>query len=205
MNVARMLYPIKVLGPGNRLGIWVVGCHRKCVGCSNPELWEPKPWYEIKIEDLMRLLIPILQKEEFSGIIITGGEPFNQSKELVQLLKELKKYTDDILVYTGYLLEELREKDASVQDCLSNIGVLIDGPYIEELNNGVRMRGSANQTIHYLNNELKNKYEEYICNGENMVQNFMTSDGTVSVGIHKKDFADLLIKKSKEKGVIINE
>ena len=40
--VARILYPVKVLGPGNRVGIWLAGCDHKCLGCSNPELWEQK-------------------------------------------------------------------------------------------------------------------------------------------------------------------
>ena len=47
MNVARILYPVKVLGPGKRIGIWLCGCDRECFGCSNPELWEPKPEYEL--------------------------------------------------------------------------------------------------------------------------------------------------------------
>ena len=40
MYVARILYPVKVLGPGNRIGIWVSGCNHRCKGCSNPELWK---------------------------------------------------------------------------------------------------------------------------------------------------------------------
>lgn len=40
MYIARILYPVEVLGPGKRIGIWFCGCPRRCEGCSNPELWE---------------------------------------------------------------------------------------------------------------------------------------------------------------------
>lgn len=40
MYIARILYPVKVLGPGERIGIWMDGCEHGCIGCSNPELWD---------------------------------------------------------------------------------------------------------------------------------------------------------------------
>lgn len=36
MYVAGILYPVEVLGPGKRIGIWFSGCLSKCKGCSNP-------------------------------------------------------------------------------------------------------------------------------------------------------------------------
>ena len=56
MNVARILYPVQVLGPGNRIGIWVCGCARGCKGCSNPELWTAHPEYEISPDDVFSLI-----------------------------------------------------------------------------------------------------------------------------------------------------
>ena len=40
MRIARMIYPVNVLGAGNRIGIWTAGCPHECKGCSNPELWD---------------------------------------------------------------------------------------------------------------------------------------------------------------------
>lgn len=32
ISLARVYYPVKVLGPGSRVGIWLNGCHRKWPG-----------------------------------------------------------------------------------------------------------------------------------------------------------------------------
>lgn len=204
MNVARILYPIEVLGPGKRLGIWLVGCYRKCPKCSNPELWEKKSYYEVNLEDLLKIIMPILIQRHVDGIIITGGEPFNQAEELAVLLKSLEKYNDDIMVYTGYTLEELKDADIFTKECLEHIGVLIDGPYIDAFNNGVAMRGSYNQRVHIFKRSLKPKYEVYLSSSNNLIQNFITQDGIVSVGIHKRNFKEELTEKSRKKGVIYN-
>ena len=50
MYIARILYPVKVLGPGNRIGIWFNGCIHHCKGCSNPELWKTQERYKVSKE-----------------------------------------------------------------------------------------------------------------------------------------------------------
>ena len=64
----------------------------------------------------------------------------------------------------------------------------IDGEYVEELNDNSRLRGSSNQRIHILKNQFESKYNDYITSSSNQIQNFTTTDGIVSVGIHRKSF-----------------
>lgn len=204
MNVARILYPVKVLGPGNRLGIWLAGCPRRCEGCSNPELWEKQSRYEIPVERLLRLVAPVCQRAD--GVTITGGDPFWQAEALTALLEGITAWTRDILVYTGYDKQELdASENPAVHSCLDKIGVLIDGPYNEARNDGTRLRGSANQGLFILRKSLAPKYKAYLSQGENQIQNFMTKDGMVSVGIHRPGFQQDIIRAAEEKGVIIHE
>lgn len=188
MNVARILYPVRVLGPGLRIGIWVCGCGRACPGCSNPELWNRRPEYEIRIEHLMDLIRAIGKTNHIDGFTITGGEPMDQACELAVLVDKLLEISDDILIYSGYRMEELIGRDLVTQQVLASIAVLIDGEYNEEKNDGALLRGSSNQRVHILNPDHALRYQQYLDCEHNQIQNFVTADGIVSVGIHRRGF-----------------
>ena len=173
---------MKVLGPGNRIGIWFCGCPRRCDGCSNPELWEFQARYKTSLETVTTLTEKIAQAHRVDGFTITGGDPFFQPDDLSRLLEQIKKISDDILVYTGYMKDELPP------EILKNIAVLIDASYVKERNNNCRLRGSDNQTIYILSEKHRAAYEKYLATTENQIQNFTTQDGYISVGIHRSDF-----------------
>ena len=182
MYIARILYPVEVLGPGMRIGIWFCGCPRRCKGCSNPELWEFQERYKVDFSVVKKLIQQICEQNPVDGFTLTGGDPLYQFEDFRQLVDFLYTINEDILVYTGYKMEELQDK------CLDKIAVLIDGEYIEERNNGAVLRGSDNQQIYILNESLREKYENYLLTATNQIQNFATADGYVSVGIHNKGF-----------------
>ena len=182
MYIARLLYPVEVLGPGRRVGIWFAGCPQRCLNCSNPELWQADPKHKTTVETVHQLILKATASQLVDGFTISGGEPFSQQKELAQLLSQLKHISEDILVYTGFLRQDLPE------NVLDNIAVLIDGPYLEERNTGCPLRGSDNQKIHYLKKHYRERYELYLANHRGYIQNFTTQDGVVSVGIHKPGF-----------------
>lgn len=184
MYIARILYPVKVLGPGDRIGIWFDGCIHHCKGCSNPELWDTQERYKVSKETLLDLIKRIVTDYPLDGFTLTGGDPFYQPEELRELLPLLQTINDDILIYTGYEYEEIQSK---YPELLEYASVIIDGKYIEERNNGCILRGSDNQRI-IINDKFKVKYDTYLVNARNEIQNFSTRDGIVSVGIHSKDF-----------------
>lgn len=182
MYIARILYPVEVLGPGKRIGIWFCGCPRRCKGCSNPELWEFQERYKVDFDIVKKLIGQICSQGKVDGFTLTGGDPLYQYEDFRMLVDYLYTISKDILVYTGYIRSDLKGKN------LDKIAVLIDGQYIEERNNGCLLRGSDNQQIYILNDALKEKYEHYLSTTTNQIQNFTTSNGVVSVGIHSKDF-----------------
>ena len=194
MYVARILYPVNVLGPGKRIGIWFNGCNHHCPGCSNPELWELQERYKTTLQTLMRLVKHICDNQAVDGFTLTGGDPFTQADALRQLLPELSKFSNDILVYTGFDYEEILLK---YPELVSQIGVMIDGKYIQERNNGAVLRGSDNQRIIILNDRLADKYSSYLSTAQNEIQNFTSLDGVISVGIHKpgdENQVDILLR-----------
>lgn len=199
---ARILYPVKVLGPGDRVGIWLVGCKHGCPECSNPELWEQKDDWKIDVDDLVKIISDIFFARKADGITITGGDPFEQPEALNDLLEKICDLTDDILVYTGYQYEEISEKYSHI---LNKISVLIDGPYIRERNYGKRLVGSDNQNIIYLNPGVKEEYESYLTGEHPDIQNFSVGNSVISVGIHLPDYDERLKDIVKKKGLVEDE
>lgn len=102
MYVARILYPVEVLGPRRRIGIWFDGCCHFCKGCSNPELWKIDLKYKTDLRQVKRLIKSIENQHEIDGFTLTGGDPMFQPEALREILPELSKISDDILMYTGY-------------------------------------------------------------------------------------------------------
>lgn len=198
MYIARILYPVKVLGPGKRVGIWFSGCEHQCCGCSNPELWEQRTNQKISISGLCDVINTIKSNYEIDGFTLTGGDPFMQPDALRELLPKLYSITEDILVYTGYMYEELEYKHKDILDWIS---VLIDGKYVETKNYGAMLKGSNNQRIIYLNGSMEEKYSEYLSCGKSQIQNFETSDGLISVGIHFPEYEEKLRDIVKRKGL----
>lgn len=183
MYIDRFLYPVTSLGPGKRLVIWVSGCNAHCEGCANPELWTQKSEQFISVEDLASAIKKNMDKKEIEGITISGGEPFDQATEIFKLI-ELLNFSADILIFSGYSLEELKS-DCVKKRLLDKIDVLVDGRYVDELNDGLSaLKGSTNQEIHIFNEKIKEKYFAYLSLGR-QIQNFVYDYKTISVGIHK--------------------
>lgn len=182
IEIDRVIFPIRTLGPGKRVVIWTVGCPRRCHNCSNSELQQEGQGKLASIKGIVESLRG--RRNEIEGVTITGGDPFLQAEPLEKLVELLKEnISGDILIYTGYTLEELREiKSDSINNILNNISVLIDGPYVEELNDNKGIRGSNNQRVHIMNPSYEHLYEgaEY-CVRE--VENIFYSNNVIHAGI----------------------
>lgn len=153
-----------ILGPGKRLIIWLQGCDRGCTGCQSTHFAKFLPFedIQIKIDSLFEEAV----QAECTGITISGGEPFAQSNVIDYIVSLIKAHNEecnnkiDILVYTGYTYEELLPK---YQNLLRRIDVLIDGPFVNSLNDGKGLRGSSNQRMLFLTDKkekLKPMYED---------------------------------------------
>lgn len=190
LYIDRILYPVTALGPGKRIALWTAGCSRHCDGCANPELWERNGSQRMDVDVAWNLVRTVLETYEVGGITLTGGEPFEQTEGLAELLSKIRqKYDVNVLSFSGYLYEELmRDQEKAV--LLSYLDVLIDGAYVKEKNDGkTALRGSSNQRILFLNKSCDKEYREYLQKGR-QIQNFIYDREILSVGIHKEDRAD---------------
>jgi anaerobic ribonucleoside-triphosphate reductase activating protein len=88
------------------------------------------------------------------GVTLSGGDPFDQPAEALCALTETIRCNSDltIMVFTGRTMAQLRRQlpPALAERLFATIDLLVDGPYVEELNDGSLWRGSSNQEIHFL-------------------------------------------------------
>lgn len=155
--VGKLWYPVLTLGYGKRLGVWAQGCRKNCGGCISPELRTFSAGSMMAPEQILERITP---DGEVDGLTISGGEPFEQPEGVLELIRMFRgRYTGDILIFTGYTLEELRgKKSAVIEAILSDIAVLVDGRYVEDQNSKKGLRGSDNQRIHVF--QYQDRYRE---------------------------------------------
>lgn len=184
MQIDRILYPVTALGPGNRLCLWTIGCHKRCKKCANPELQEFNITKNVPLEQIKQMLVNI-DMDEVDGITVSGGEPFAQPEELRRFLEFISPFVEDILVFSGYTYEDLKNmEDSDIQGCFPYIGVLVAGEYIDEKNdNKTALIASSNQQMIFLKKTLQKKYADYMKKGR-QIQNVFYGDSLMSLGIH---------------------
>lgn len=137
---------VTTLGPGSRYGVWVAGCNRNCPGCIAPDSHDLAQGTPM---DTGALAWEILLSNP-DGLTISGGEPFLQTEALAELVRTIRRKRDlGVIVYTGFTLEELNQRPDAA-GLLEQTDLLIDGPYIRELDDGLSLRGSSNQRVHLL-------------------------------------------------------
>ncbi|NLK29295.1 MAG: radical SAM protein [Clostridiales bacterium] len=196
MYISHYVKNTSVLGPGKRFALWLQGCKKQCKGCIFPEgQGEVTKGKWISTEELLDIIQSV---KGIHGITISGGEPFLQIDELMDLCRQVKEHTKlDIILYSGYRFEELEAKyrDRFYKIC-SYIDILIDGEYVEALNDNQAYRGSSNQTIHMLSDKYKPYLDQMNQLRNRTVELKMNSTGElVMIGIPYKGFQDDLIHK----------
>lgn len=133
-------------GPGFRYVIFTQGCKKRCFMCHNAETQPLDGGY---VEDLDNLVKEWRMNPLLQGITISGGEPFLQPKEVLYLVKKAKETNLDVVVYSGYYIDELKRfNNQDVDEILLIADYLIDGPFEymkKDLN--LLFRGSNNQRI----------------------------------------------------------
>jgi len=156
-------YPVTVLGPGRRIGLWLQGCSIGCRGCVSRDTWERDDGRSIAVAELLDWC-RTASGGDLDGITISGGEPFDQPAGLAALLRSLAGWRRelgrefDILCYSGYPLRTLRERHSGILDMLDAV---VPEPFVESLPLGGIWRGSSNQPLIALSELGRERYREY--------------------------------------------
>ena len=207
ISVNKAHFPVTVLGPGRRIGIWLQGCSIRCKGCVSQDTWEREPDRDLPVADLLAWCRQVT-RGNFDGVTISGGEPFDQPEPLLVLLEELARWRAaggpdfDILCYSGYPLATLQRRHAGL---LERLDALIPEPYVDTLPLTHVWRGSANQRLVMLSDRGRERFHAFVdapaeALGKRM-QAAVSGNRVFYIGIPARGDMPALEKACAERGV----
>jgi anaerobic ribonucleoside-triphosphate reductase activating protein len=142
-------FPVTVLGPGRRVGLWTQGCSIGCAGCISQDTWDADGEHHIDVDALVQWCRSTTA-DVLDGVTISGGEPFDQPVALGALLDRLHAWRDtleapfDILCYSGHPLRRLEREHGAL---LAKLDAIVPEPFVASLPLGPVWRGSSNQPL----------------------------------------------------------
>ncbi len=106
MQIHEFISESRVNGPGRRAVLWFQGCSLGCRDCWNPQThaFGVKP--DLSTEEVGR---SILTYRDIEGVTFSGGEPFQQAPDLLELCKYVKARRPRLSlgIFSGYTIQEL--------------------------------------------------------------------------------------------------
>ena len=156
MNYAGIKYNDIVDGEGITVSLWTVGCPHRCKGCHNSNLWEYSAGVPLPADIRGRIIKAISENGIQRNFSVLGGEPLCKENLafVTDIIKAVRMAYPSIKIYlwTGYSLEELKDRisqgENKIEEILLNIDTLIDGRFIlDEKDLNLHLRGSKNQRI----------------------------------------------------------
>ena len=167
--------------------LWVFGCPFCCEGCMSAYT---KSIQNDRTACASELAQEFIRARNSKGLLISGGEPFLQANELFRLVRAIRKERKEypIIVYTGYEFEKLKKMAATqkkIADFLSVIDVLIDGRYMDSLNDDKRrFIGSSNQRVINLSGYFSDEFLAHVYDeGERMIEYREDFDTVKIIGV----------------------
>jgi anaerobic ribonucleoside-triphosphate reductase activating protein len=155
--------------------VWVQGCTLSCPGCFNPHTHPQKLGQSISVDLLAGRILQHAPKLE--GITISGGEPFQQTKPLTQILQIVRaKSSLSVIVFSGYTWEELQNRPGAAQ-LIACCDVLIAGRYQQTHRLAIGLSGSSNKTMHF----FTTRYSPLDLHTVPQAEVLIETDGTVTL------------------------
>jgi anaerobic ribonucleoside-triphosphate reductase activating protein len=160
-------FPVTVLGPGRRIGIWTQGCRIRCRNCISQDTWAADAGKQTTVARVLTWCKDTVARDggAFDGVTISGGEPFDQPAALAELLDALAQWRSadaldfDILCYSGYPLRTLEKKHRRI---IERLDALIPEPYVDDAPLERLWRGSSNQPLVPLSARGVARYGGYV-------------------------------------------
>ena len=197
-------FPVTVLGPGKRIGLWLQGCSLRCRGCISRDTWDRDDSHKISVEFLLDWCKSV-SADGLDGVTISGGEPFEQPEALLVLLQGLTDWRNslsqpfDILCYSGLPYSVLENNFANL---LGFMDAIIPEPFLEDRPADGPWRGSANQPLLVLSEFGKSRDWQITDSPGGRHMQFVTDDERIwFIGVPRPGDMERLRGRLLEQGI----
>ncbi|MFT4255322.1 MAG: 4Fe-4S single cluster domain-containing protein [Caulobacter sp.] len=205
IRMNRAHFPVTVLGPGRRIGLWLQGCSLACKGCVSRDTWDVEGRPLTDLDQVMDWVASV--GADADGVTISGGEPFQQPEALDELLRRLDVWRRgqgrgiDLLSYSGYTLPWLRRRHPEI---LARLDAVIPAPFVEKRPTNLVWRGSANQALIPLSPLGRRRFGESIDKAEIEpgMQVSVEGDTLWMIGIPREGVMPALEEALKARGIV---
>ena len=199
LNIGHIGLADKVLGFGKRLMIWVAGCPFRCDGCIQPEYLPKNSGKDISLVKLLEIVNNHI--DQIDGITFSGGEPFWQADSLSAFI-DLLPSTLDKMVFTGYQMDELNEKQIK---CFSKFDLVVDGRYEKNQSGNYLWRGSSNQKFYSPSKKYDNQLLSSLYKSKtNGISIKVTDDDLYFYGIPANNEINFINTELINRGILTN-
>lgn len=211
IRLSRTHFPVTVLGPGRRVGIWTQGCTFSCPGCVSRDTWTSGGGSEWDVDELASWIATLCTTTEgVDGVTISGGEPTEQAESLHAVIAELDRlrsdgvFVGDVLCYTGCEIAEFLDR---CPWALGMVDAVITGRFHIELPTDLVWRGSANQQIIPLTDLGRRRYAQHSDRivASPQLQFTVTDQSVWMIGIPRRGDMQRLEAALRSDGVTLQE
>lgn len=145
IRLASHLQPDSIVdGNGIRTVLWTQGCGHKCKGCHNLSTHDFKGGFVADTKILKKQLTKFKGQD---GITLSGGDPFYQPLECLEIAAFAHSINLNVWAYTGFMYEDII-KNPNMAKLLEEVDILVDGKFVEEKASlDLLFKGSSNQRI----------------------------------------------------------
>lgn len=144
LRVIDIIEGTAVDGPGLRTSIYFAGCTHRCPGCHNQHTWPFDAGRDMTVAQVFDVI-----NDAGLDVTFSGGDPLLQPDldALALLARLIRQSGRTLWCYTGFEYEQLLHMP-QLSDVLSQVNVLVDGPFREQLRDiSLLFRGSSNQRL----------------------------------------------------------
>lgn len=154
-NIAGIVWNDTANAPGVSVSVYFSGCDFHCPECHNQQEQDFNYGVPFTRDTISHILERLEENGVKRSVSILGGEPLHPKNLLAvyQLAKQVKEHGVPIYLWTGYTMNELRQRiteEPLIGDVLIYIDCIIDGRFIADQRDiTLKMRGSKNQKIYF--------------------------------------------------------